>query len=110
MVPAPNKPDWDRDKADRIVGSYVIIGITRIAKDGETVVSQEQFHGVVRLADETKGISIALEGSKLGEVMTLPPDLNSFEDASVGEYRLHSTGEVITNPDFTTSWTIYARK
>jgi len=36
----------------------------------------------------------------------LPPDLRAFQDAPPGEYRLRSTGEVVVDPDFISSWTI----
>ena len=34
----------------------------------------------------------------------LPPDPSLIQPAPPGEYRMRSTGEVITNPDFITTW------
>jgi hypothetical protein len=38
----------------------------------------------------------------------LPPEPDAFDEAVPGEYRLRSTGEVVVNPAFTTSWTVEA--
>ncbi len=40
------------------------------------------------------------------EPFTLPPVEEAFEPAPPGEYRLRTTGEVVVDPDFTTSWTV----
>jgi len=44
---------------------------------------------------------------KNGELFGLPPDLSSTKPAPPGEYRLNSTGEIVTDPDFLTTWTFY---
>ena len=49
-------------------------------------------------------MTIRLSGD--GGDYTLPPHLEAFEPASPGEYRLHGTSEVVTNPDLLTTWTI----
>jgi hypothetical protein len=36
----------------------------------------------------------------------LPPNTAAFMDAKPGNYRLRATGEVVTNPHVTTSWTV----
>lgn len=43
---------------------------------------------------------------KNGEILSLPSDLRAIEPAPEGEYRLHSTGEVVVNPDFLSTWTV----
>lgn len=106
MDPEPgDKPVWDQDEADFLIGKYVLIGITQVAADG-TVKSQEQLHGRVTKAEQTVGITIACEGTRVGETYVVPPHPQSFQMASPGRYALRSTGEVIENPDMTTSWTI----
>lgn len=101
------EPQWDRDDADFLIGKYVLIGITQVAADG-TVTSQQQFHGRVTKAEQIVGIAIACEGARAGEAVVLPPDPKSFQLARPGRYTLRSTGEVIENPDMTSSWTIQA--
>ena len=41
-----------------------------------------------------------------GENFALPPDLSSTKIAPAGVYRLCSTGEVVENPDYLTTWNI----
>jgi hypothetical protein len=41
-----------------------------------------------------------------GETYSLPPDYSNIFAAPPGEYRLRVTGEVVANPDYTTTWSI----
>jgi hypothetical protein len=100
------EPEWDQDEADWLIGKYVLVGITRVASDGKTVKSQDQFHGRVTKAERNVGITIACEGAAAGRDVVVPPDLRSFQLARPGRYTLRSNREVIDDPDFTTSWTI----
>jgi hypothetical protein len=61
-------------------------------------------HCDIERIDLEKGIFIRLSGSD--EEYVLPPDLESFKKAPPGEYKFKSTGEVVVNPDYMTSWTI----
>jgi len=36
----------------------------------------------------------------------LPPEPEAYEPAPPGEYRLRSTGEVVVDPDYLTTWTV----
>lgn len=99
------RPVWDDGAARRMVGGVVVIGITRIRGDEA---EQEQMYGVLLSADPERGFEIALSGSREGETFWLPPDMSGFEAARPGEYRLKSTGETVTDPDFVSIWTISA--
>ncbi len=100
-------PAWDAERARWLVGKHVLVGVTHLASDGKTVVAKEQFHGMIMAAVEDHGISIAcLGGPKEGQTMVLPPVTVPYLDAKPGEYRLRATGEVVTNPDVTVSWTV----
>lgn len=96
------KPKWDDAFGQRLLGATVLVGITSIRSDGE---DQEQFFGTVQRADEG-GIELLLGGTRTGKTYFLPPDPNAFFPAEPGSYRLRQTGEVLENPDFTTTWTI----
>jgi hypothetical protein len=85
-----------------LLGKYVLIGITRISDDDE-LLEERQCHGRIALVDPDVGIRVVLSD---GEVLTLPPDPDSFRDARPGVYRLRSTGEEVVDPDLTTVWTI----
>lgn len=99
-------PDWDQEEADGLVGLLVLVGITYVEPDGETVTSQVQAWGrIVNAAPE--GISITCEGKTWeGQTMTLPPDLQALQPADPGRYTLGSTGEMVVDPDLTTRWTV----
>jgi hypothetical protein len=89
---------WDQEEADGFVGLVVLVGVTYLAPDGNTVKSQAQYHRRIVSVDR-EGIEIACGGRWAGKTMTLPPTLSSFHHAGPGEYKLHSTGETIEDPD-----------
>ena len=80
-----------------------MIGLTYLNPD-DTVLKQVQPHGKVIQADDQKGIVI--ERADTGETFALPPGWDSIQKAPPGEYKLRSTGEVVKDPDYLTSWTI----
>lgn len=98
------RPIRDEQHADRLIGATVLIGLTRVHPDGAQ--SQEQMFGVIRSANSRDGFEILLSGTRAGETYWLPPDPLKLVAAPSGEYRLRSTGEVVTDPDFTTSWIV----
>jgi len=92
----------DDAEAARLIGKHLLVGLSYLNADG-TVLSKTQIHG--RITSVDKGIvTMRLHGSD--KDFTLPLDLDSFEPAEPGEYRLRSTGEVVVNPDLLGSWTI----
>ena len=96
-----SRPVWDYARAENLQGATVLVGLTFDEPTGPRL---EQFFGTVMSAEPVNGITLRLEGSRSGEVYTLPPDLRAFFPAPPGSYRLRGTGEVITDPDYTTTW------
>jgi hypothetical protein len=96
---------WNQEIAESAVGKTVLVGITYLAADGQTVKRQVQYHGVVAVVDGKVGVTIECDGVHSGEKLSLPPDMKVFTPAKPGEYRLRSTGEVVVDPDFVTNWT-----
>jgi hypothetical protein len=68
---------------------------------------QEQFFGVVQSAHKRAGVLLNLKGTRAGCRYNLPPDLRSYFNACPGNYRLRSTNEVVTNPDFTVTFSVH---
>jgi hypothetical protein len=97
------RPPFDEHMAGRLIGAHVIVGLTYEDADGE-VERREQLHGEVVRVDMSAGVAIELSGS--GEIYWLPPDLRGWRLAPAGEYRLKCTGEVVIDPDYTTTWTV----
>ena len=79
----------------------ILVGITYYTKNGEFI-EQKQFWGTVVEANDKQ----ILFRQKNGELFGLPPDLRSTKPAPKGEYRLHSTGEIVVDPDFTSVWNV----
>jgi hypothetical protein len=99
-------PEWDQDVADSMVGTYRFVGMTYLAADGESVTSQVQYHGRLVKEDRQAGFEIECEGVCAGKTVILPPLLENIFPAGAGRYELQSTGEIVTDPDLTASWTI----
>jgi hypothetical protein len=97
---------FDAALARTLVGKYVLIGVTYLDGDGKPT-REEQVHGVVIAATAENGILFKLRGSRNGAEYRLPPDTRGFVRAQPGEYRLKSTGEVVTDPDFTCTWSVW---
>jgi hypothetical protein len=106
-IPDGSKPpEWDQEDADGLVGQLLLAGITYVAADGKTVTSQVQCWGRI-IGATPKAIEVVCEGKIwTGQTMKLPPHLTAFHAARPGEYKLASTGETVSNPDLTTTWTV----
>jgi hypothetical protein len=96
-----DRPTWDAARAEELQGSTVLVGLTFNEPEGSRL---EQFFGTVMSTHPEEGITLRLEGSRSGEFYTLPPDLRAFFPAQPGSYRLRGTGEIVENPDYTTTW------
>ncbi|MBR2459920.1 MAG: hypothetical protein IKB34_01640 [Clostridia bacterium] len=84
-----------------LVDKIILIGITYYTADNE-LVEQKQLWGRVVEANEDE-ILVKLSN---GELFELPPDLSSTKLAVPGEYRLRSTGELIVDPDYLSTWNV----
>jgi hypothetical protein len=100
-------PEWDDDLAERHLGQYALVGITIVASDQETVLSQFQYHGRIVEAHPRRGIKIACEGAYQGKTLNFPPGQHAFRPAPPGDYELRSTGELVKDPDVLSIWTRY---
>jgi hypothetical protein len=79
------------------------VGITYLRND-DTELEKIQFFGTIIKAEEKKGIIIRKANDN--KEFILPPDIESISAAQPGEYRLHSTGDLIVNPDLLSVWTV----
>jgi len=86
------------------IGKHVLIGISFVDADG-VLIEQIQTHGTILQIDPVEGIIV--EKADRSGLFRLPPQPDSLEPApGPGEYKLRSTGEVVIDPDFITSWTV----
>ncbi len=93
---------FNMERAERLQGKLVLVGLSIFDRDDE-LVEQTQFAGRIQTIQVNAGFEIVRSD---GSSYWLPPEPRSFEEAAPGEYRLRSTGEVIVNPDFVSTWCI----
>lgn len=99
QVGEDGRPELNEDRAAAMLGKTALVGITYEARSHRAA-KQSQVVGTIESIDSTR-IRLRLRD---GSTFDLPPDIRPFENALPGEYRLRSTGEVITDPDFTCTW------
>ena len=87
---------------DIFIGKTIIIGLTFLDNINQKV-QRRQLSGTISDINE-KGIFVNLDE---GGVYTLPPDVSAIQAAPPGEYEFESTGKVVVNPDYMTTWRIY---
>jgi hypothetical protein len=102
------EPSWTQKIANEAIGKRILAGVTYLEPDGVTVRSHEQYHGVITSVDPKQGVTVRCEGAHEGKTICLPPHDRVFTPAGPGDYSLHSTGEVVTDPDFVTTWSVAA--
>jgi hypothetical protein len=84
-------------------GKRLLVGVTRERPAGDS--TQEQFAGTARIEDRGEYCLVVIDCSD-GESREYPFDVRTLEMAPPGEYRLRSTGEIVTNPDFLMTWIV----
>jgi hypothetical protein len=97
----PGTPIFTPEQAWEMQGKLVMVGLSRLDASGN-LIEQTQFHGTVVRVNPKEGIVLQLDD---GSERSLLPDFRSFLKALPGEYREHSTGLVVVNPDFLCSYT-----
>lgn len=97
--------EWNQSLAESLVGKTVVIGLTVCTPAGQFI-RQEQFIGTIMHADRERGIAVWLRGSDPPEYKVLPPAPYCFIPADPGTYRMKTTGETITDPDFVSTWSV----
>ena len=90
-----------KEIANRFLGKTLLVGITYYDHQQKEI-EKKQFWGAITSITPRKGIEITNPNTKTS--FYLPPDLTAIYPAKKGEYRLRSTGEVIVDPDFLTTW------
>ncbi len=93
----------NQKKINDFLNKHIIVGITYLDHNGD-LIEEIQLHGDIVKINESEGIVIQMNNSNT--IYSLPPDLSSIKKAPIGEYQFRTTGEIVVNPDFMTSWTI----
>jgi hypothetical protein len=93
----------DEDFAAELIGTHLLVGITHVDHGGK-MVSQEQLHGQVIRASLAEGVVLI---DSAGEEHWVPLDREAFRPADPGTYTLRSTGEVLVDPEWLSTWTVW---
>jgi hypothetical protein len=91
------------DSAAKYIGKHLLIGVTYL-DHAENILEQKQWYGTIIRVNDQEGIVI--QRSDIEQEMKLPPGLRSLKEAPKGEYRMRSTGKIVVDPDFLTTWTV----
>lgn len=102
-MPTMDPIDPEDPRARALLGRHALVGITYL-DDAGGVREQVQLHGEVVEVGPT---TITLRRADTGEKYTLPPELDAFQPARPGIYRLRATGEEVENPDLLATWTVH---
>ena len=89
---------------DAMSTEVLMIGPLHTLRHAAKLMSQRHVGSAIVHNPETSGIGIDIADDS--EIYWLPPHLEAFQPAEPGEYRLRSTGEVLVDPDFVSTWTI----
>ena len=80
---------------DELLGKTILVGLTYFSADNKFVEQKQLWGKVIRADDE----NIEVKKSD-NDIFDLPPDMSAISMAAPGEYRLRSTGEIVTDPDY----------
>ena len=86
---------------ENLIGKTILVGMTFYNKNDEFVEQKQSWGKIVAVNENTIFIK-----QKDGEEFSIPNDPSAIEPANPGEFRLRSTGEVVENPDFLSTWNI----
>ena len=95
---------WKKKKKineEKLIGKTILVGMTFYNKDDEFVEQKQSWGEIVAVTENTIFIK-----QKDGEEFDIPNDPSAIETANPGKYRLRSTGEVVENPDFLSTWNV----
>ncbi len=96
-------PPFDQQVADSFVGKKLLIEVTILDHEGNFL-ELRQSYGKITGASERMGFELEqLAGT---EYLISLPDWRKFKPAGSGEYKIRSTGEVLTGVDLVYAFTV----
>lgn len=95
---------FDPVQAESMIGKTVLVSLTCMNDFGD-LDAFEQFAGKILRVNNEDGLVVLNEQD--GEEFNLPPDLDHYQAAKPGDYKLEGSDIVVSNPDFLVEWDIY---
>lgn len=86
---------------EKLIGKIILVGMTFYDKNKEFTEQKQNWGEIVAVNENTVHIK-----KMNGEEFSIPNDPSAIEPAEPGEYKLRSTGEVVKNPDYLSTWII----
>jgi len=90
-------------KHEDYIGKYLLVGITEVDRDGNVLTRSEKHGRISTVGPE--GFIVVNPETK--EEFTIPPGGEHLQQAQPGDYHLKSCGDVVSNPDYISDWTIH---
>lgn len=95
---------FDPAQAEAMIGKTVLVSLTCMNDYGD-LEAFEQFAGKILRINNEDGLVIKRDDSE--EEFNLPPDLDHYQPAKAGDYKLAESEQVVSNPDYLVEWDIY---
>lgn len=95
---------FDPKQAEAMLGKVVLVSLTCMNDYGD-LEAFEQFAGEILRITNEDGLVVKRQDS--GEEFSLPPDLDHYQPAKPGDYKLAESETIIENPDYLVEWDIY---
>lgn len=95
---------FDSKQAETMIGKTVLVSLTCMNDFGD-LEAFEQYAGEILRINNEEGL--VLERADTGEEFNLPPDLDHYQQAKPGDYKLAESETIINNPDYVVEWDIY---
>ena len=95
---------FDPAQAETMLGKTVLVSLTCMNDFGD-LDAFEQFAGQILRINNEDGLVVMRTDTQ--EEMSLPPDLDHYQPAEPGDYKLVESETVVSNPDYLVEWDIY---
>ncbi len=95
---------FNTQQAETMIGKKVLVSLTCMNDFGD-LDAFEQFAGTIVRIDNKDGLVVMREDTQ--EEFSLPPDLDHYQVAKSGDYKLAESDTIVSNPDFVVEWDIY---
>jgi hypothetical protein len=98
--PGDGRPAFDQRLARWLAGKRCLIGLRTLDHNGDTIAMSQVHAEILRFTPER----LLIRDLTSGEQREMPPDTRAFRYAPLGDYRLRSSGQIVTDPDADCRW------
>lgn len=95
---------FDSTQVDAMIGKVVLVSLTCMNDFGD-LEAFEQFSGKIIRINDADGLVLLRDD--VNEEFSLPPDLEHYQEAKPGDYKLAESEVVVSDPDYVVEWDIY---